>query len=119
MTDHQQIFDGIITREPAPAAPSTESRLAHLGPTVLRIRTARYRDAVLAYDEAGRERGAIRKRWREILDLIADNPLKGDDAFLNSAAAGRRLAQLADPEYEAQVERFATVAGASPVRGSL
>ena len=28
-------------------------------------------------------------------------------------------AQLADPEYEAQVERFATVAGASPVRGSL
>ena len=59
------------------------------------------------------ERAAMRKRWREILDLIADNPLKGDDAFLSSTAAARRPAKLADPEYRAQAARFPAIAGAA------
>ncbi len=99
MTDAQQRLEGIFDGESPPAVPSTDSLLAHLSPTLLQIRTARYRNAVLAFDETSPERAAMRKRWREILDLVADNPLKGTDAFLPSTTAGRRLAQLADPEY--------------------
>lgn len=99
MTDRQQTFDGIVASESAPAAASTDPRLAHLSPTVLHIRIARYRDAVFAFNQTSPERAKMRKRWHQILDLVADNPLQGTDAFLPSSTAGRRLAELADPTY--------------------
>ena len=78
-----------------PAVPSTDP-LAHLSPTVSRLRMVRYHSAVVAFDESSPERAVMRRRWRDIGELVADNPLRGAEAFLDSTAAGRRLAELAN-----------------------